>query len=469
MKKIFKYYLPLLLFICCTLPADRKNKDFNFTDSLFEINARGSIIVLTDYSSTDYYIYRGQPLGFQYELLQNLAGYLGVSLDVEVVSNLDEAFARLENGEVDLIAQNLTVTTDRKEKADFTLPIMKTRQMLVQLKPRNWQLMSKKELESHLVSSPLNLGGKTICVSSGSAYASRLENLSEEIGEHIEVIETDKSIEQLITMVSEGEIPYTVCDEAVAKVNARYYPDLDVSTAVSLEQNLAWAVRKGETPLLEKVNKWIAGFTRTSTFRLIYAKYYESQKPTSLVESDYYAINSGKISPYDDYIRQYSNLIGWDWRLLTSLIYQESRFKTDAVSWTGAFGLMQLMPVTASQYGVQPESPAGEQIRAGVQFIKWLDEYFSDVPDPQERIKFILAGYNIGPGHVDDARKLAAKNGADLNRWDNHVSRYLLLKSEPEYYNDPVVRFGYCKGTETYRFVTEVLERFEHYRNVVRQ
>jgi membrane-bound lytic murein transglycosylase F len=128
---------------------------------------------------------------------------------------------------------------------------------------------------------------------------------------------------------------------------------------------------------------------------------------------------------------------------------------------------MQLMPATAKRFGVDTVSSPRDQIRAGMEFIDWLDKLFSDVKNPQERVKFVLAAYNIGPGHIIDARNLAKKMGADPNVWSNSVDRWLLSKSDPKYFNDPVVKFGYCRGTETFNYVTEVLERYEHYKNIV--
>jgi membrane-bound lytic murein transglycosylase F len=327
--------------------------------------------------------------------------------------------------------------------------------------------MKPKEIESYLISNPIGLKGSTVYVMRASAAGSRLQNLSEEIGGDINVIEVDESPEQLISLVSEGEIPYTVCDEIIARVNSRYYPDLDISTAVSFEQNVSWAVRKGSTTLLKELNTWLADFTHTPRFRTLYAKYFENNKSITIVESDFYAINTGKISPYDDYIRQFSKIMGWDWRLMASLIYQESRFKQNVTSWTGAWGLMQLMPSTARRYGVDSISTPKEQIKAGSEFIVWLEQQFQDITSEDERTKFVLAAYNVGPGHIIDARNLARKNGADPNVWDDNVARFLLSKASPKYYNDPVVKFGFCRGTETYRYVSEVLERYEHYKNIV--
>jgi membrane-bound lytic murein transglycosylase F len=466
LKKILPVFLFLLLLTSCAF-HNRDSEGIRWEQDLEGIKEKGRIIVLTDYSSTDYLIYRGQPLGFQYELLQQLANHLSVRLEVRVSKSLNESFALLRTGEADLIAQNLTVTKDRLQMVDFTEPLLQSRQVLVQRKPKDWQKMNVRDLEARMITSPIGLKGVTVYVMRGSASASRLRNLSEEIGGDINLIEVDESPEQLISLVSAGELPYTVCDEIVARVNSRYYPDLDIAVPVSLQQNMAWAVRKGSTTLLDELNLWLSDFKQTRKYKALYTKYFESEKTATMVESDFYAINTGKISPYDDYIRHFSERLGWDWRLMASLIYQESRFRQNVTSWAGAWGLMQLMPITAKRYGVDTISSPREQIRAGTEFIVWLDRQFSDITNKDERIKFVLAAYNIGPGHIIDARNLARKNGADPNVWEGSVSRFLLYKANPKYYKDPVVKFGFCRGDETYRYVGEVLERYEHYKNIV--
>jgi membrane-bound lytic murein transglycosylase F len=466
LKKIIIFPLLLIFAASCNFSSHR-TEEVRWEKDLEDIKEEGKITVLTDYSSTDYFIYRGQPMGFQYEMLQQLANHLSVRLEVRVSRSLNESFELLRNGEADLIAQNLAVTKDRLQFIDFTMPLVTSRQVLVQRKPENWRKMKEKEIRDQLITSPLELKGVTVYVMRGSAANMRLRNLGEEIGGDIGLIEVDESAEQLINLVSEGEIPFTVCDEIAARVNASYYPDVDISTPVSLEQNMAWAVRKGSTTLLQELNIWLADFTKTRKYKAIYARYFESQKSATMVESDFYAINTGKISPYDRYIKQYSSPLGWDWRLMASLIYQESRFKNNLTSWAGAWGLMQLMPGTAKRFGVDTISSPREQIRAGSEFIIWLNRQFSDIPDENERIKFVLAAYNIGPGHIIDARNLARKNGADPDVWDNNVARFLLSKADPKYYNDPVVKFGFCRGTETFNYVTDVLERYEHYKNIV--
>ena len=218
-------------------------------------------------------------------------------------------------------------------------------------------------------------------------------------------------------------------------VNATYYPDIDVSTPVSLPQNLAWGVRKENSEnLLKELNRWISVYRNTTSYSLLHAKYYRNSRSSSIVKSDYYSLNTGRVSRYDDLIREFSTNINWDWRLLASLICQESQFKPDVTSVAGAYGLMQIMPVTGRNFGIDITASPKNNIRAGILYISWLNELFeSKVPDEQERLYFILASYNAGPGHVLDAMRLAEKNGMDPQKWDGNVAVWLLKKSEPQY------------------------------------
>ena len=168
------------------------------------------------------------------------------------------------------------------------------------------------------------------------------------------------------------------------------------------------------------------------------------------------------ISPFDGIIKKTAKEIGWDWRLLASLIYQESRFKLDLASEKGAFGLMQLMPVVMERYGIDYDATPEQQLHAAGQLITYLDNCLDNkVADSTERVKFVLAAYNAGLGHVYDAQRLAMKYGAAPDVWDNNVDYYILNKSK--YHNDTCCHSGFLRGTETYRFVEEVLDRFYQY------
>ena len=185
------------------------------------------------------------------------------------------------------------------------------------------------------------------------------------------------------------------------------------------------------------------------------------------MNSDFFTAKCGCISPYDDLIKDFAEDIDWDWRLLTSLIYQESGFDPNSSSWAGAEGLMQLMPETAAEYGLDSTANPQDNIEAGVKYLKWLEVQFEEkVTDSLERRKFVLAAYNVGLGHIFDAMRLAEKYELDPQMWKDNVAEMILKKSNPTYYRDEVVYYGYCRGTETYKYVNEINSRFEHYKNV---
>ena len=457
-------YIILFLSILALQCKNAKNpeKDTNKVSKIQTILEDKVLRVVTDYNSTSYFIYRGQPLGYQFELLQELSNYMGVKLEVLANNKLNEKFDLLKKGKVDLIAVNLTITKERRNFLEFTEAHSQTRQVLIQKKYKN----EKGEMMG-LITSQLELGNKTIHVQNNSSYARRLRNLSDEIGENINIIETEEGLEQLIEMVATGQIDYTVSDENVAMVNKTYYDILDISLPVSFAQNLAWAVDKSALGLKEVIDAWMIEFKKTRKYAIIYNKYFKNKRTSDIIESEYFASVSGNISPYDEYIKEYCNEIGWDWRLIASMIYQESRFNPEAISWAGAFGLMQLMPNTARRFGVGVNSPTNLQIKAGIEFIRWLDNLFQEVTDITERQNFVLASYNVGPGHVMDAQRLAEKYKKDPDKWFGNVDEFLLKKADPEYYKDTIVKYGYCRGLETYSYVEDIIERYEHYKNLV--
>jgi membrane-bound lytic murein transglycosylase F len=461
-------YIATILLISFILAGCSRDTD-SFPD-LEQIMERGTLTAITSYSPTSYFIYRGEPMGYEYELLKRLTSHLGLGLEIIVARDLNEMMDMLNRGEGDLIAYNLTVTSERHERVRFTSPLNVTRQVLVQRKPDNWRQMRLHEIEATLIRNPLELDGATIMVRRGSSYVPRLINLAQEIGGAIEVIESDGEVttEELIRKVAQGELDMTVADENIARLNQSYYPILDVDTPLSMPQQTAWALRHSSDNLHNAIEEWLEIMQQGVDFYVIYNKYFENRGAfRTRISSDYLATISGKLSPYDEIIRREAASIDWDWRLIASLIYQESQFNPAARSWSGAMGLMQLMPRTAQAYGAENPNDPEQNIRAGIAFMQWLDDYWKNIiTDDEERKKFILASYNVGQGHVQDARRLAEKFGDDPDSWEV-VARYLIKKEDEEYYNDEVVRHGYCRGTEPVNYVENVMYLFSHYSRVI--
>ncbi len=435
---------------------------------LAAIKERGYINALVDNNSLSYFIYKGEPMGYEYELLNLFAKYIGVDLKITVTSGIDRAIDQVNTGVGDVIAFPLTITKERTKYVSFSRPHFNSHQVLVQRKPANWRRMTLDAINDTLIRNPIDLIGKRVYVLEGSSYETRLRHLSEEIGGDVVILYDSSALESesLIRKVAHGEIEYTVADHMLARVNASYYPDLDISTAISVAQQVAWATRKNSPDLLEAMNEWLAGIKKEATFMVIYNRYFRSPR-TSLVRmtSDYSSMGGNMLSPFDSLIRRGAGSLGWDWRLLAALIYQESRFLPQGESWAGAKGLMQLMPRTASEFGAHNLEDPRQNIRAGVGYLNFLQNYWmKKIPDPNERLKFILASYNAGLSHVVDARSLAEKYGKDPQVWFDNVEFYLTQKSEPEFYRDPVVTAGYCKCEEPINYVRDILARYEEYK-----
>lgn len=478
----------LIIFLCpvmlsCHSQSDSEKPDaddipdqISYSDpvaiDLPDIKDRGKLVAISSYSPTSYFIYRGQPMGYEYELLERLAAYLNLELEIRIANNLDHFIEMLNTGKGDIVAHNLSITKSRKKHVDFTDYYGITRQVLVQRKPQDWRNMKLHEIDKQLIRDPLDLIGKTVHVRRNSSYYRRLLNLSQEMGGDILIETMDGNLEtsEIIAKVVDGEIAYTVADEDIAKINQTYHQDLDVETALSFPQRQAWMVRKTSPKLREAVNAWLAEEKQGSDFYAIYNKYYKNQKRfRTQVSSEYFSLTGGKISEYDESIQKNADKLGWDWKLLASQIYQESNFDPKTESWAGAIGLMQLMPATARELGDYDLYQAESSIEAGVKYLEKISARLADVPDSLERIKFVLATYNAGPGHVDDARALAQKFGKDPNVWTDNVDAYMLLKSQREYYSDPVVKHGYCRGEEPYNYVVEILKRYQIYRDLIRE
>ncbi len=226
----------------------------------------------------------------------------------------------------------------------------------------------------------------------------------------------------------------------------------------------SWLVRKDSEALARALNEWFDAGVDLSVTKREENNLRSRRQVRRKMRAPYISKEKGIISTYDQHFKSAARLTGWDWRLIAAQCYQESGFDPNATSWAGARGLMQIMPETARDLNLPQERicvPA-DNIAAGARYIKLLNEKFSDISDPRQRICFVLAAYNGGHGHVRDAMALATKNGRNAHRWQE-VSPYILGLSEARFYRDPVVKNGYMIGSETVGYVSAVLSRWQAY------
>ncbi len=468
------FLISLFLFQGCQKPDDSQTSasidEPLLIKDLAEIRKDGKLKALTIYSNTSYFLYRGKPMGYEYELLQRLAEYLELELEMIVADDIDDLIDMLNRGEGDLIAHRLTITASRQQSVEFSNYLYLTKQVLVQKKPDNWRTLHWHKLENALVHDAIELLDDTVSVRNKSSYKERVLNLSEELGGtiHLEDLPGNMATDAIVREVAKGNIKYTVADNNIAKLMASYYPILDVDVPVSFSQRIAWATRKNSPELMKSMNVWLEGMKRNVDYNVIYNKYFKNKKDfRRRVKSKFYSLNEEEISPYDSLIKHHSRKIGWDWRLVASLIYQESRFDPNNSSWANAKGLMQIMPKTAKELGVTDRTDPRQSIRGGTAYLKELWNSFENVTDSIQRKKFVMAAYNCGLYHVKDAQKLAKKRGLNPKYWDDHVEDMILALRSPKNYNDPVVKYGYVRGVEPYNYVNQIFERYVHYKQFI--
>lgn len=414
----------------------------------------------TLYGPTSFFIYRGDTLGFDYDLIKEFCEAKGVALKFTIANSTADLLNLLDSGKIDVAASEIPLTAGYKERIISCGPEEISHQVLVQ----------PKTPDGELITDVTQLIGKEVYVEAGSKYEQRLSHLNEELGGGIEIhpLKMDSIItEDLLDMVSSGQIPLTVIDSDIAQINRNYFGALDISMSVSFPQRSSWGVAPANAWLADSIDTWLREAEPVEEQAEMLKRYFELSKGALYYPID---LTRGSMSRFDDLFRKYAANIDVDWRLLAAQAWAESNFKPTARSWAGARGLMQIMPRTGAAYGLRgvamndPEA----SIRTATKILADLNKTLEPkVPDPEERVKFVLASYNVGLGHVYDAMRLAEKHGLDPTKWNDSVEQMLLLKSDRRYYTDPVVRHGYARGREPVEYVKKILAVYSHARRQI--
>ncbi|MFH1887544.1 MAG: membrane-bound lytic murein transglycosylase MltF [Pseudomonadota bacterium] len=414
-------------------------------DSLAAIQNAGTLVVLSSNSSHGYYQYQDQPRGFEYDLAQAFAQHLGVRLQV-LTPPLEKRLAFLEQGRAHLIAAGLHVTKAGRHFLNYSVPYRLVQQeVVVHRYERNVRGME-------------DLEGRSIHVRKGSFFEYLLRQQAPETPPFTLVAHPEGNQELFLEDVSNREIEATVADEQLVLLARRHFPDLMPAFSLDEPRPLAWAVKKGDQRLLAEINRFLIQVKRDGTVERLWNKYYRD-----LDEFDYLDLKrfhrrlKTRLPRYREAIVEAAAKNGFDWRLIAAISYQESHFDPLAESYTGVRGLMQLTEVTALEMGVENRLDPHENIRAGVAYLRKLHDRFPEIKEP-DRLFFALAAYNVGYGHVTDARRLALEKGLDPNQWSSMCVTLPLLQVRKHYQD---TEFGYCRGSEPIRYVNRVLTYYE--------
>jgi len=458
-----KKFCYLILFFALLACNTEQSYNVEAPDDFDKILERGELRVITIESAISYYTSGEDQMGFDYDLAQNFADYVDLPLKIIVANSVDEIKQLLLNGEADFAAYKVPCTKETRELFNITDAVFMSNMVLVQPKG-NQQVRTE---QSRSVTDVTELIGKEIYVKNESKYLQRLNHLNEEIGGgiNIKIVPDSLTIDQIMYEVSKRNLPFTIADSDVAALGQRHFKNLDCSVAVGLSQAKSWLVRKNAPQLTDTINAWYQDIENSRFFKKMQNQYLHKN---SYYDNFEVAIPKGSVSPYDSVFKVVADIVGYDWRLLASIAWHESHFNPDAVSAAGALGVMQIMPRTGQKFGLNDSTffVPHENIRAGAQLLAKLDKMFSSVSNKEERIKFVLAAYNAGQGHIFDAIALAKKYGANPEIWQDNVEKYLLLKSEHEYYRDEVCKLGFFRAAHSVRYVSDVLKTFDRYMGV---
>jgi membrane-bound lytic murein transglycosylase F len=430
--------------------------DDRTTGDIDSVRARGSLRVITLNNPAHYFLYRGRQMGFDYEILGLAAKRLGVRLELVVPPSRDLAFEWLLEGRGDVIAATLTATPERSASLAFSRPYLFVEEIVV----RKARAVAK-------VASVYELRGRSVHAWKSASHYQTLLNWIPRVGPFdIELIPEDVEYEEILDRVASGEYPLAVVDSLVLEAELAHRDDVQAAFSLSAgqPQPIAFAVRPSNPKLLSFFDVFAADIVGSLELNDARDRYFRRSRGLDRAEARN-APGGGRLSPYDEILRRHAKRYGLDWRLMAAQAYQESLFNPEAQSWAGARGLFQILPSTGLELGFEDLNDPDAGIQAGVRYMYEILGRLEPRVPLKHRLRFALAAYNAGFGHLQDARRLAAEEGLDPDKWFGHTEKAMLLLSQPRYYQR--ARYGYVRGTETVRYVSEIQNRYDHYVTMV--
>ncbi len=419
---------------------------------LEQIIKRKTLRVITRNNAASYFLWKGELLGFEYELIKVFAKQHGLRIEIIAAPSHDAQIPMLLEGKGDIIASFMSVTERRKQQGvTFSRFYHKAPEVIIS--------RSAEKLFENLN----QLNGRSIYVRQSSAYWDTLKTLQQQgYTFKLVTVAEDMETEEIIAKVASGEFDLTLADQHLLDIELTWRDDIQAAYELPDEKHHAWAVRPENPRLLAAINQFLKQQYKSLIYNITYKKYFLNPHKIKEYRDHRIDINSNStLSPFDKIIKRYADQYQFDWRLLTAQMYQESRFDPDAKSWAGAKGLMQVMPRTAKELGIEDLHKPDSGIHAGVKYMDWVRKRFETELSVKDRMWFTLAAYNAGAGHVKDARRLAAKLGLNPNRWFDNVENAMLLLAKRKYAKQ--ARYGYVRGSEPVNYVRNIRNRYHAY------
>ena len=409
-------------------------------------------VILLNAPST-YYIGTEGKQGFEYDLLKSYAKHLGVDLNITATHTTKEAIELSKNPAIHITSAALAKTPQRLKTFNFGPSYFEVQEQVI----CHRGMLSSKKFPRDVE----DLAGLKITVGSDTSYSETLASLQND-GFDINATYTEEySTEELLAQVASHEIDCTVADSNIYSVNLRYFTEIALAFSISGREQLAWLLPENTPELEADMYSWLNSFNQSGAMTQLKDHYY-----SYVLFFDYYNTKvfykriKSRLPKYEKYFKDMGEKYEIPWTLLASISYQESHWNPKAKSYTGVRGLMMLTRKTAKILGVKNRLDPKQSIQGGTRHIKQMIKFVPKDVKGENRLKFALAAYNIGMGHIHDAQKLAQKIGLNKNVWSD-LKIVLPLLSQKKYYK--TLKFGYARGEEPVKYV----EAIYNYRNIL--
>lgn len=411
----------------------------------------GELRVVTRHSPTTYFVGPDGPAGPEFDLVRGFAEQLGVTLVISTVDNVSEILPQLISGESHMAAAGLSITESRREYLSFGHPYDTVDMHLIYKvgtgKPRS--------IEEAI--------GRSIEVVAGSSHSDMLASLSQVYPKLEWSVNADVEVADLMEKVAHGELDFTVADSTEFNIQRHFYPDLRVALDLEIADPIAWAFRKGDGDrLLAQADDYLIKAERSGLLAQVRDRYYGHTKKFDYVGTRAFIRHfDSRLPRYRPWFEEAGDLNGVDWRLLAAIGYQESHWRSHAVSPTGVRGIMMLTEATADYLDIDDRMDPETSIFGGARFYARQTERIADSVEEPDRTWMALAAYNVGFNHIKDARQIVEWEGGDPDTWID-ISKALPLLAKREWYSR--VKYGYARGWEPVLYVNNI----RSYYNILR-
>jgi len=413
-------------------------------------------VVLLNAPST-YYIGNEGPQGFEYDLLKAYSDHLGVDLNITPAHTVKEALQLSKNPNVYITSASLAKTPSREKSYHFGPSYFEVQEEVVCNRGMLGSSKFPRDVE--------DLEGLSMMVGDDTSYADTLKKLKEDGFDINYTTTSEYSTEELLSMVANHEIDCTIADSNIYSLNLKFFPEIALAFYISGREQLAWLLPKDAKKLEADMYAWLNDFNQKGKMTQLKDHYY-----SYVLFFDYYNTKmfykrlKSRLPKYKKYFQEASKRFGIPWTLLASVSYQESHWNPKAKSFTGVRGLMMLTRNTAKLLGVKNRLDPKQSIIGGTRHLNQMMKFVPKEVEGENRLKYALAAYNIGMGHIKDAQKLAKKLGLNPNVWSD-LKIVLPLLSQKRYYR--TLKYGYARGAEPVKYVEaiynykDILEKYE--------